>query len=84
MVRIIANNYYGDSEYSVSGNGAVMIIVPDAPILLENNLAVTNRYTIGFTWSDGYSNGGSAVLDYRVSYDQATGIWVVLQETLAV
>lgn len=69
MVRVIATNYYGDSPYSPSGQGAVMIIVPDAPINLANNLGVTNRYTIGFTWDNGFSNGGSEVLDYRVSYD---------------
>jgi len=69
MVRVIASNFYGDSEYSPSGNGAIMIIVPDAPILLMNNLDVTNRQRIGFSWIDGYSNGGSPVLDYRVSYD---------------
>lgn len=57
-----------------------MIIVPDAPINLANNLGVTNRYTIGFTWDNGFSNGGSEVLDYRVSYDQSNGIWVVVKE----
>jgi hypothetical protein len=61
-----------------------MIIVPDAPILLENNILATDRSTISFIWFDGYSNGGSAVIDYRVSYDQATGIWVVLEEGVLV
>jgi hypothetical protein len=84
MARIIAENYYGDSPYSTSGNGAIMIIVPDAPILLENNLLVTNRSTISFNWFDGYSTGGSPVIDYRVSYDQATGIWAVLSENVLV
>jgi hypothetical protein len=44
MVRVIATNFYGDSPYSPAGQGAVMIIVPDAPLNLSNNLAVTNRY----------------------------------------
>jgi hypothetical protein len=69
LARIIAANEYGDSDYSLAGNGAYMIIVPDAPILLLNDLGVTNRNQIGFTWSEGYSNGGYPVLDYQVFYD---------------
>jgi hypothetical protein len=69
VARIVATNFYGDSPYSPSGSGAVMIIMPDAPINLANNLAVTNKQTIGITWTNGYSNGGSPVIDYRVSYD---------------
>jgi hypothetical protein len=78
MARVIANNFYGDSDFSPAGNGAIMIIVPDAPINLQNDLTVTDRTRIGFTWDEGYSNGGSLVIDYRISYDQAKGIWVEL------
>ena len=78
MARVIANNFYGDSDFSPAGNGAIMIIVPDAPINLQNDLTATDRTRIGFTWQEGYSNGGSLVIDYRISYDQAKGIWVEL------
>lgn len=56
-----------------------MIVVPDAPVGLTNNFAVTNKQVIQFTWSNGISNGGSPVIDYRVSFDQATNTWVTLQ-----
>ena len=67
--KILATNMYGDSPLSIEGNGAVMIIVPDAPINLGNDLAVTNKYKIGIVWDPGFSDGGTEVLDYRVSYD---------------
>ena len=44
--------------------------VPDAPISLSNVLAVTTAYQIGLDWDEGAYNGGSAVLDYRVSYKE--------------
>lgn len=34
---------------------------------------------LAFTWTDGASNGGQPILDYRVSFDQAKNIWVELQ-----
>lgn len=67
--KIVAINIYGESAQSVDGNGAVMIIVPDAPINLKNDPSVTNRYKIKFSWEPGFSDGGTPVLDYRVSYD---------------
>ncbi len=35
---------------------------------------------IGLTWQDGISSGGTAIIDYRVSYDESTGTYVVLDE----
>jgi hypothetical protein len=46
-----------------------MIITPDAPIEISNDQTVTNRYRIGIVWQEGFSDGGTPVLDYRVSYD---------------
>jgi hypothetical protein len=34
---------------------------------------------IGISWEKGSANGGSSILDYTVSYDQATGTYVVLE-----
>jgi len=39
----VAINAYGASPLSPGGNGAVMIVVPDAPLSLTNNFAVTNK-----------------------------------------
>ena len=80
MAKVIANNFYGDSSFSPAGNGAIMIIIPDAPINLINDLSVTNRNRIGLKWDEGYSNGGSLVIDYKIWYDQAKDLWVVLKE----
>lgn len=38
------------------------------PISLQNNAAVTTAYQVGLTWSLGAYNGGTAVIDFRVSY----------------
>jgi len=42
------------------------------------NATVTTSQVIGFSWSNGISTGGSPIIDYRVSYDQGTGIFVTL------
>jgi hypothetical protein len=56
----------------------VIVLVPDAPVSPINNPAVTTKSVIGFSWSDGSSNGGTAVIDYRITYDQSTGNFVTL------
>jgi hypothetical protein len=46
---------------------------PDAPISLLNNAAITTGYQVGLEWSDGAYNGGSAVIDYQVSFKTSVG-----------
>lgn len=53
--------------------------MPDAPLNLQNVVAETNAQAIKITWTDGLSDGGSAILDYSVWYDQSTGDWVLLE-----
>lgn len=38
----MAYNQYGDSEESDKGNGAKIVLVPDAPLNLENAADVTS------------------------------------------
>ena len=76
-VKVAASNLYGMSAYSTAGNGAIILTVPDAPVNVANNPLVTNTSRVGIVWSAGSSNGGTAVIDYRVSWDQGTGTWVV-------
>ena len=66
---MVAINYYGESQESDEGNGAIIVLVPDAPIGLEDNILVTTASVIGFTWKDGLSRGGSPIIDYRITYD---------------
>jgi hypothetical protein len=79
FAQVIATNQYGDSIISQPGNGGVIVLVPDAPISLANNPTITNKVAIGITWADGISDGGAAVIDYRISYDQSTGNYIVLE-----
>ena len=64
-----AINAYGSSQLSEVGNGGVMVLVPDAPTNLQDDPSVTDDSTIRFTWSDGASNGGENVIDYRIWHD---------------
>lgn len=41
-VRVTAVNIYGSSTVSVSGGGAIIVTVPDAPINIVNVVSVTN------------------------------------------
>lgn len=70
---IIATNAYGSSPASPIGSGGIVVFVPDAPINLADNKAVTTKAVIGFTWSPAPNDGGQAVLDYTITYDQSTG-----------
>ena len=73
-----AVNIVSSSDESSQGNGGVLLTNPDPPANLQNVLAITNSQRIGLTWSDGASNGGTAILDYRIMWDQSTGNWVTL------
>ena len=68
---------------SDAGNGATILLVPSAPVNLADNIAVTDATQIGFTWQNGISTGGSPILDYKVSYDQSTGVYVDLEDGIA-
>lgn len=55
----------------------VAATVPDMPTSLVT-LSTTSRTVISFAWSNGISNGGTPVIDYRVSYDQGIGSFIVI------
>lgn len=71
-------NVYGDSVQSPTGTGAVIQLVPDAPISLTNDFSTTTDTTIKFSWSPGASDGGTAVIDHSIYYDQATEDFIEL------
>jgi hypothetical protein len=66
--KITATNVKGTSGLSLAGNGGILMRSPDAPINLANVAENTSGTTIGLSWDEGLINGGSAVLDYQVSY----------------
>jgi hypothetical protein len=65
---VTASNIYGESPYSLMGDGASIWVNPDAPVQLSNNAQVTNAANIGLQWLTSPSDGGTAVLDYRIFY----------------
>jgi hypothetical protein len=46
--------------------------------LLANNAAITSASVIALTWTPPAVNGGTAVIDYQVSWDQGGSTYVVL------
>ncbi len=73
---VSASNNYGTSAQSQPANGAIIVLVPDAPLSLQDNPAITSALVVGLSWTDGVLNGGKPVLDYTVSYDQASGNFI--------
>lgn len=82
--KVIAYNLYGYSDSSVLGNGAVILTYPDAPVSVAETISDRTPTTITFTWSDGSSDGGAAVSDYRITYDQSNDDFIVLASLLNV
>lgn len=79
---MVAVNIYGNSVTSPSGGGAVILYIPDAPLLVANNPSVTSATRIGLTWTAGVSSGGTSVLDYTINYSTTTSNFVLLASGL--
>ena len=77
QVKIMAVNAYGNSFLSTAGNGALIQLVPDAPVL-SNDPLVTSDTVIRLNWSV-VSDGGTTVIDYAVYYNQGTNNFVLLK-----
>ena len=69
----------GGSPISSSGKGAIIWIVPDAPVNLVNLPAITSAYQVGLSWQQGASTGGTAITEYVLSYDQGFNTYVVFE-----
>lgn len=66
--KVVATNIFGNSLESEAGNGAVIVTKPDKPINVAEIVAKRAASSISIMWTDGVSNGGKPVLDYRISY----------------
>jgi len=80
-VKVVATNVKGDSLESADGNGATIITKPDAPINLAENTAFRTPTTLGIVWTEGASNGGAAVTEYRINMAQQGASFSVLAST---
>lgn len=73
-----ATNIYGTSEVSVVGSGATIISVPDSPEALAEDAAERTGSTLGLVWTDGVDNGGTTIIDYRISVTSSDGLYNVV------
>jgi hypothetical protein len=64
------------------GSGALIQLVPDAPINLANAMEITLDDRNGLTWEDGHSNGGNSIIDYQVWYDQGSDDFIILASNI--
>lgn len=65
--KVTSRTLVGDSDLSLP----VSILAarhPDIPTDLQNVPLQTTAYLIGLIWQEATYNGGSEVLDYRLSY----------------
>lgn len=67
--KVAAVNSIGVGPLS-NGYNIVSATFPDSPTSLTRNDALTSMTTLSLSWNDGISNGGSSVIDYRISFDQ--------------
>jgi hypothetical protein len=68
FIKVSAVNSLGEGELS-DPFLVVAAAVPDAPIQLTRDNYLSSREVIAFSWSEGTGNGGSSIIDYRVSFD---------------
>jgi hypothetical protein len=81
-IKVVAFNIKGMSAESAVGNGALIWTVPDAPLNLRNVPYLTDYDTIGLLWDEASENGGTPVIDYRVSYKFDTEPYVELESNI--
>ena len=77
---VLATNVVSSSVGSTEGNGAIITTNPNPPTSLANNAAITSASVIALTWIAPTVVGGTAVVDYRVSWDQGTSNYVILAQ----
>jgi hypothetical protein len=77
-VKVTATNARGDSLQSAESNSVKILKVPDAPINLFERPSVRTSTTTVLSWAIANENGGTPVIDYRLSFDQGVGVVVTL------
>ena len=77
----MAKNSIGSSDPSIAGTGSTIFIpvVPSAPTNLAKIKSGTTKTTASFSWTPG-PTGGAFIIDYKISFDQSTGVWTDLAQ----
>jgi hypothetical protein len=65
--KVVATNVKGSTVGSLEGNSAIIITKPDSPINLVEDLSQRTSSALGLVWEAGVSDGGSVIIDYRIS-----------------
>lgn len=78
-MKVQAINIKGESVVSLAGNGATIVRVPDAPVMLANVPAITSATTIGLSWEEGPDDGGLEIQDYIISSAAVPTEYTVLE-----
>ena len=47
----------------------MILTYPDPPVSFAEDITEKTGTKIGLTWAEGASNGGTPVIDYRLSFD---------------
>jgi len=71
--KIKARNDVGFSLYSDSIT-ILAAMISDTPLNLMNVPSITTAYQIGLTWIPGLYDGGTPIIDYRVSFKEVTSV----------
>jgi hypothetical protein len=75
-VKVLAYNDFGDSLDSLISDVEFIRKQPDSPVLAEDlSLRTSTSFTL--EWDEPF-NGGAQIIDYRLSFDQSTGVFVTL------
>lgn len=81
FAKVTAFNHRGSSGTSEAGNGAIIVTRPDPPINLLEDTQYRTASTLGLTWEAAAENGGTPILDYRISKAVDGGAYQVLAAT---
>lgn len=71
---------YGHSQESDVGNGAQILTAPDFPVSVQEFYAQRTATTLAVEWLPGSSDGGSPIIDYRITYQ--TGVTTTVVENV--
>jgi hypothetical protein len=73
VFRVAAVNVAGTGPFSLASNSVTPATYPSAPTI-TNGVSGDKRVTL--TWTTPSSNGGAAITDYLIQYQEIAGSWV--------